>query len=175
MRVKYAVVLFLTFWIIVCSVEGKELALEQQNFKSKNCLIKVINGGLSVVHFYDNEKMETLRSLQGLGYLQGNDDLSSQLFVPCVITNPEVSIRLTISSITGYVNEESQCIIIALVDDSGREIAKERFDSEKYTDAVKNKLSLNTKLKTFGKKNVSVFFKFVGIKHVIISRVEIEA
>lgn len=175
MRVKYAVVLFLTFWIIVCSVEGKELAFEQQNFKSKNCLTKVIKGGLSVVHFYDNEKMETLRRMQGLGYLQGNDDLSSQLLVPCVLTNPEVSIRVTISSITAYANGESQCIIIALIDDSGRELTKERFGSERYTDIVKNKLSLNTKLKTFGKKNGSILFKFVGIKHVIISKIEIEA
>ena len=174
MRVKYIATLFLIFWITVCSVEGKELSLEQQNFKCRNCLIKVINGGLSVVHFYDNEKMETLRRLQGLGYLQGNDDISSQLLVPCVTTNPEVSIKVTISSITGYVNEESQCIIIALVDDSGREIAKERFGSERYTDIVKNTVSLNAKLKTFGKKNGHILFKFVGIKHVIISTIEVE-
>lgn len=173
MKPVYLASIFFIVVLVQSQVYSAEIVLKTQKMECRNCLAKFENGMLSILHFFDNEKMQQLKKLQALGYMQGSDDYAAQLVIPYIFAGNETTVRLAFSSLTGSYGGQ-QYIIIALADESNREIAKEQIMPEKYEDAVKKKYSLIARLKTLGRNRGAIVLKFAGIKHVKISRIEIE-
>lgn len=159
--------------VVPLNARGVELALGTQEMECRNCLARFENNALSIVHFYDTEKMEQLKRLQALGYMQGSDDYAAQLLIPYTFSTPEVLVKIMISSLT-QATGVPQYIIISLLGESNKEIAREQITQERYNDIIKNKTFLTARLKTFGSKKGLIAFKFAGIKHVRVSKIEIE-
>jgi hypothetical protein len=173
MKLVYLASIFFIVVLAQSNVDSAEIALETQKMECRNCLAKFENSILSILHSFDNEKMQQLKKLQALGYMQGSNDLTAQLVIPSAFAGPDALVRVTLSSLTGSHGGQ-QYIIIALADKGNREIAKEQIMPEKYEDAVKKKYPLIARLKTLGRNRGAIVLKFAGIKHVRISRIEIE-
>ncbi|HLE18111.1 MAG TPA: hypothetical protein VI728_07475 [Syntrophales bacterium] len=159
--------------VTLVNAEGRELKPGKEELECANCLVKVENGIVSLVHFYDNEKMEQIRKLQALGYVQGGEDYAAQLTIPYAFTGAEMLVKVTIPLLDGSARD-TQYIVIAASDESGREVAREQIVPEKYNDIIKNKSFLSARLKTSGRKIGAIVLKFAGIKHVKISKIEVE-
>lgn len=154
--------------VTISGAEGKELALETLKIEGRNCLVKFREGILSVVHVYDNEKREQRKRLQALGYIQGSDDYAAQLVIPYTFPDPEISVRITVSSLIKSA-EGPHYVVIALTDDSGRTLAAEGGGTQ-----IKDAGPLSARLKTLGRKKGAIVLKFPGLKHVNISKIEVE-
>src|SRR3990170_3679529 len=140
--------------VTLVNAEGRELKPGKEELECANCLVRVENGIVSLVHFYDNEKMEQMRKLQALGYVQGGEDYAAQLTIPYSFTGAEMLVKVTIPLLDGS--------------------AREQIVPEKYNDIIKNKSFLSARLKTSGRKIGAIVLKFAGIKHVKISKIEVE-
>lgn len=166
-------IIFIITILVQSNVYSAEIALKTHKMECRNCLVRFEDGALSIVHFFDNEKMQQLKKLQALGYMQGSNDYAAQLVIPYTFTGNEATVRLALSSVVKS-QDAMQYIIIGLVDEGNKEIAKEQIMPEKYEDAVKKKYPLIARLKTLGRNRGAIFLKFAGIKHIRISKVEIE-
>lgn len=170
MRIWYILILACTV-LNPPSAVGRELALDTKGIEYRNCLTKYENGTLSLVHSYDYEEMEQLKRLQALGYMEGSTHLVAQLLIPCEFSSPEATIKMTISSLSKYPGEQ-QYVVIGLVDESGRMLDREQILSGDFM--AKGKGVLSAKVKTWGRNKGIIAFKFAGIKHVKISKIEVE-
>ena len=166
-------IIFIITILVQSNVDSAEIALKTQKMECRNCLVRFEDGALSIVHFFDNEKMQQLKKLQALGYMQGSNDYAAQLVIPYTFTGNEATVRLALSYVVES-KEAMQYIIIGLVDESNRDISMERISPEKYMDAVKNNAYLSARLKTLSRKRGAIVLKFAGIKYIRISKIAID-